>query len=181
MNRKTVRTIAFGAILMANSTLISSVSNTTLAGTPQIKQHLPNRVIRVAQSTTLDTDAIEESIFDQINQYRAEKGLPALARSSKIDTQARIHSENMASAKVAFGHQDFSNRVKAIDIPYKAAAENVAYNRGYSDPATKAVQGWLKSLGHRTNIEGKYNQTGIGVAVNSKGQVYFTQLFITSK
>ncbi len=181
MNRKTVRRIAFGAILMANSTLISYVSNTTLAGTPQIKQHLPNTVIRVAQSMTLDTDEIEESIFSQINQYRASKGLPALERSSKIDTQARIHSENMASAKVAFGHQDFSNRVKAIDIPYKAAAENVAYNRGYSDLATQAVQGWLKSPGHRTNIEGKYNQTGIGVAVNSKGQVYFTQLFITSK
>ena len=181
MNLQTVRRIAFGAIFMANSTLFSYVSNATFASTPQIKQHLPNRVIQVAQATTPSTNAMEQAIFDQINQYRASKGLPAFTRSSKIDNQAKVHSQNMASAEVAFGHENFSDRVKSTGITYKAAAENVAYNQGYKNPATQAVQGWLKSPGHKANIEGKFNQTGIGVAVNSKGEVYFTQLFITTR
>jgi uncharacterized protein YkwD len=181
MNLQNVRMAVFSAILMASGTLSNYVSNATFASTPQNKQHLPNRVMQVAQATKPSTNTMEQAIFDQINQYRASKGLPAFARSSKIDNQARIHSQNMASAKVTFGHDNFSNRVKAVDIPYKGAAENVAYNKGHADPATQAVQGWLKSPGHKANIEGKFNQTGIGVAVNSKGEVYFTQLFITTR
>ena len=87
----------------------------------------------------------------------------------------------MASGKVAFGHDGFSARVKATGIAYSGAAENVAYNQGSKDPATTAVQGWLKSSGHLTNIKGNYNLTGIGVASNSKGQIYFTQIFLRSR
>lgn len=74
-----------------------------------------------------------------------------------------------------------TERVQAIAIPYRAAAENVAYNRGYTDPVAKAVEGWLNSSGHRRNIEGNYNLTGIGVAKNSQGAYYFTQIFILKR
>lgn len=40
-------------------------------------------------------------------------------------------------------------------------AENVGPNMDYSDPATKFIEGWLNSLGHKQNIEGDYNLTGI--------------------
>jgi uncharacterized protein YkwD len=45
--------------------------------------------------------------------------------------QSRIHSEAMASGQVPFSHNGFEGRVKAIakSIPYRSAAENVAYNR----------------------------------------------------
>jgi uncharacterized protein YkwD len=151
---------------------------------PVIIHKFPQSIIKssaqVAQST-INTAAIETSVFQQINQYRASQGLPALTRNSSIDNQARIHSQNMASGKVAFGHDGFQARITAIGIPYSAAAENVAYNQGYSDPATQAVQGWLKSSGHLANIKGNYNLTGVGVAVNSKGVVYFTQIFLRSR
>lgn len=55
------------------------------------------------------------------------------------------------------------------------------YNQGYSEEATAAVQGWIKSTGHRQNMEGNFNLTGIGVATNAKGQYYFTQMFIRSR
>lgn len=84
----------------------------------------------------------------------------------------------MANGTVPFGHTGFSERVRAIGIPYRGAGENVAYNQGYSDPATIAVQGWLKSPGHLANIKGNYDKTGIGVASNSKGAIYFTQIFL---
>ena len=86
----------------------------------------------------------------------------------------------MANGAVPFGHDGFEQRVQALAkaIPYKAAAENVADNQGYNDPATQAVQGWLKSDGHRRNIEGQYNLTGIGIALNANGEYYFTQIFV---
>ncbi|HEY8392853.1 MAG TPA: CAP domain-containing protein [Capillibacterium sp.] len=73
----------------------------------------------------------------------------------------------------------FQERVAAAGIPYKSAAENVAYNN-YSDPAMAAVEGWSASEGHRRNIEGHFDLTGIGVFQNEQGYYYFTQLFLLS-
>ncbi|WP_370589589.1 CAP domain-containing protein [Tychonema sp. LEGE 07203] len=124
---------------------------------------------------------LEKTVNQQINQYRASKNLPPLTVDPRITKQARIHSENMASGKVKFSHDGFEGRVKAISIPYQNVAENVAYNMGYSDPARNAVDGWIKSDGHRKNIEGQFNLTGIGIAKNAKGEYYFTQIFVRSR
>jgi uncharacterized protein YkwD len=68
----------------------------------------------------------------------------------------------------------------AIPLDYDSAAENVAYNLGYSSPSNEAVSGWLKSPGHLKNLQGKYNLTGVGVATNDKGEVYLTQIFLNA-
>jgi uncharacterized protein YkwD len=174
MNR---HVITIGTLLFASGLFSMPVST---SASMKYRQQAP-RVMQIAQSTAINTSSIEQSIFKQINQYRASKGLSQLTRNPQIDNQARIHSQNMASGKVPFGHQDFNTRVKSAGIAYSGAAENVAYNQGYRDPAIQAVQGWLKSQGHKRNIEGNYSQTGIGVATNSKGEVYFTEIFINSK
>lgn len=119
----------------------------------------------------------EETVFAQINDYRISKGLNTLAVDERLVEQARIHSKNMGQGTVAFGHQGFQERIKAAAIPYKSAAENVAYNN-YSDPASAAVEGWIASEGHRRNIEGNFNLTGIGVVQNEQGFYYLTQLFL---
>lgn len=102
---------------------------------------------------------------------------------AQISAQARAHSQAMANGRIPFSHNGFEQRIKAIAraVPYSGAAENVSYSQGYRDPAAVAVNGWLKSPGHLKNIEGKYGAnglTGIGVAKNAKGEVYFTQIFI---
>lgn len=124
--------------------------------------------------------ALEKSIYEQINQYRQSRHLPPLTLDSRISEQARLHSQAMASGRVPFSHQGFKQRVKVVSrmIPYHSAAENVAYNQGYGDPDREAVQGWLKSTEHRINIEGQYDLTGIGIAKNTVGEYYFTQIFI---
>lgn len=134
------------------------------------------------QSTT-SLASIEEAVHNQVNRYRANQGLSPLSLDSQITEQARIHSRNMASGRVGFSHDGFNGRAQAIAkvIPLSSAAENVAYNQGYSDPATQAVQGWINSSGHRANIVGAYNKTGIGVAKNARGQYYYTQIFIRSR
>jgi uncharacterized protein YkwD len=126
---------------------------------------------------------IEQRVHTLINQYRAENGLVPLTLSDVITTQARAHSRNMADGSVPFSHDGFDDRVAAISaqIPISGAAENVAMNSGYSDPARIAYDGWLKSEGHRNNIEGNYDLTGIGVYQASGGSYYLTQLFAKSR
>lgn len=122
---------------------------------------------------------LEKEVFTRINDYRISKGLNTLASDERLVEQARIHSRNMGRGAVAFGHQGFQERIKATAIPYKSAAENVAYTK-QSDPASAVVEGWIASEGHRRNIEGRFDLTGIGVIRNEEGFYYFTQLFLLS-
>jgi uncharacterized protein YkwD len=149
------------------------LANTAEALTPV------RRPVLISQAAT-SPSAMEQAILTQVNAYRQSKGLSPLVNDSRVTDQARRHSENMAAGRTPFGHTGFQDRVKAIAkvIPYQGAAENVAYNMGYKDPVTQAVQGWIKSTGHRQNMEGKYDLSGIGVAKNAKGEYYFTQVFI---
>ncbi|MBW4665477.1 MAG: CAP domain-containing protein [Chroococcus sp. CMT-3BRIN-NPC107] len=137
----------------------------------------------VAATPAKPPSAMEKSIHQQINQYRQSRKLPPLTLDARISAQAKIHSQNMANSKVPFSHDGFDERVTVIrrQIPYRAAAENVAFNQGYPNPAKQAVDGWIKSDGHRVNIEGQYNLTGIGVVKNAKNEYYFTQLFINRR
>lgn len=128
-------------------------------------------------------EVLEKAVFDQINAYRRSQGLAPFLLDSRITAQSRLHSQNMASNKVPFGHDGFSQRTQAIGkvIPWSSTGENVAWNQGYTDPVTAAVQGWLKSPGHLRNIRGDFNLTGIGVAKNAQGRIYFTQIFIKKR
>lgn len=134
---------------------------------------------RTAQAAA-SLPAMEQAVLTQINQYRASRKLSPLTLDARMSEQARAHSQAMASGRTPFGHNGFQQRVQTLArvIPYSRAAENVAYNQGYSDPVRQAVQGWLQSTGHRQNIEGSFDLTGIGIAQNAKGEYYFTQIFI---
>lgn len=184
MMRSFFTNLALTSVVLASGTLQLSVNAETPTSAFKLKSStIPTTApIKIAQSTA-DLGSIEQAVYNQVNQYRTNRGLSKLTLNSTITKQARNHSQNMASGAVPFSHNGFAQRVQAIatTIPYRAAAENVAYNMGYSDPATKAVQGWLNSSGHRQNIEGNYNLTGIGVAKNQRGEYYFTQIFIRSR
>lgn len=164
----------------------SSFEQQSNESNPKTNQSSPSVNTQSNLSTSKDEDsisAIEQEVHNQINQYRAKKGLPSLTLDNTISEQARKHSQNMASGAVAFSHDGSGERVKAIalTISYSSSAENVAYNQGYGNPATQAVEGWLNSSGHLKNIQGNYNLTGIGVAKNAENEYYFTQLFIRSR
>jgi len=52
--------------------------------------------------------------------------------------------------------------------------------KGYSDPATMAVEKWMQSESHKKNIlNDQWRESAIGVAVADDGAIYFTQVFIT--
>ncbi len=121
---------------------------------------------------------IHKAILHQINQYRITHGLPMLTLDQRISEEAARHSREMAQHQVPFGHQKFEQRVARLYKNIKnatGAAENVAFNYKNADVV---VKGWIQSPGHRRNIQGHYNLTGIGTARDKQGRIYYTQLFI---
>lgn len=129
--------------------------------------------------TTVNNDrAIENEILVHINEYRKQHGLTPLKMDARIAKEARDHSIDMANHTMPFGHKYFKSRIDRLHDQIKnsnAGAENVAYN--YKD-AADVVKNWLRSPGHKRNIDGNYTLTGIGIARDEKGKIYFTQLFL---
>ncbi len=131
-----------------------------------------------AAKKTTTAISIEQAILIDINAYRQKHFLPPLRMEAHIAKQAEHHSLEMAQHKTPFGHAHFLKRVKILRSEIKnagAAAENVAFN--YKD-AHDVVKNWLLSPGHKKNIVGNYNLTGIGVARDKQGKIYFTQIFL---
>lgn len=144
--------------------LISTLVHLSYAGIPPKK-------------ATNDT-AIQNAILVHINEYRQKHGLSSLKMDNKIVLEAKNHSIDMANHTMSFGHKYFKSRIDRLHSQIKnsnAGAENVAYN--YKD-AQDVVKNWVRSPGHRRNIEGNYNLTGIGIARDQKGKIYFTQIFL---
>ena len=126
------------------------------------------------------TDTLERAVHELVNRHRTAGGLSALAMDARISRQARLHSVAMAKGATPFGHDGFENRAHVLTetLSCHQCAENLGFNQGYDDPAAVVVRDWLGSRGHRANIEGSYELTGVGAARNVAGDVYFTQIFV---
>jgi len=123
-------------------------------------------------------DSMANEILVYINQYRSQHGLSRLTMNPILSQEAAQHSQDMARHALPFGHDGFSSRMDHLHhhVPNATnGAENVAYNY---KTAKIVADGWIKSPGHRQNIVGHYNQTGIGIARDSQGKLYYTQLFL---
>lgn len=85
----------------------------------------------------------------------------------------------MASKVCPFGHQGFDQRAKDMQKKANLSAfgENVAYNYNYDDPVQVSIEGWMESPGHKKNILGDFEETGVGIAISEDGKFYITQLF----
>lgn len=127
---------------------------------------------------------LERMVFELINQKRAENGLLPLIWSVRAAEVARLHSNDMA-ANNFFGHSGLDgkrveDRADRMGLrSWRRIGENIAYNRGYSEPAARVVESWMRSPGHRNNIlNSRWKETGIGIAVTTSGTYYFTQVFL---
>jgi uncharacterized protein YkwD len=134
----------------------------------------------LASNVTADLED-QKNILADINAYRSAHSLGALTLNAVISEEATKHSQAMADQRVSFGHEGFETRMHNIFSRFEnplGIAENVAYT---SADAKTVTQQWLASSGHRKNIEGDYNLTGIGIAHDLRGRVYVTQIFLSAK
>lgn len=123
-------------------------------------------------------------MLKRVNQHRRGMGLPALAHDDRVAALARDHSRAMADGRRAFGHGRFAERAAALHLflEVAAASENVArntYPMRLSGEA--AVRGWVESAGHRENLEAAAaTLTGVGVAIATTGEVFVTQMYVST-
>jgi uncharacterized protein YkwD len=121
--------------------------------------------------------ALVQDVVNRTNEFRKLNGLPALVMQPALNHIARKHSEDMAKSKVPFGHDGFGQRNSLAQkaIPgIRSFAENVAYG---ARSGSEVVSMWKNSAGHRRNMVGNYKYIGIGIAKDSKGRIYYTQIF----
>jgi uncharacterized protein YkwD len=149
-------------------------------GRPRIVE----KVSGVKASVIVKNVEVSRAVFDLMNQKRVENGRPALAWSDDLARVASLHSENMAEYSF-FSHRGLDSKLvsqRADDAQvgrWRAIGENIAYHRGYKDPAAKAIELWLDSPGHRQNmLNPDWKETAIGVAIAADGSYYFTQVFL---
>ena len=65
---------------------------------------------------------------------------------------------------------------------WRSIGENIAYMRGFDDPAALAVEKWLESAAHRKNLLGpNWKESAVGVAVTEDGTYYMTEVFLLRK
>lgn len=131
--------------------------------------------------TKHEKEKMVEDVLYYVNLHRTGMGLNKLDANPIITSEAIEHSRDMADETISFGHDGFDERMKRIMKqvkPSNAAAENVGEG---AKTGKEMVDLWLHSPGHRKNIEGKYNLTGIGIVANNKGVLYFTQIFINKR
>ena len=126
---------------------------------------------------------LERYVHRLVNEHRVSQGLKPLAFNSEISAVARRHSRDMATGRVGFGHGGIESRQQEIAgfIARAGVGENVYTIMSSKSPSyvgEKAVAGWLESPGHRRNIEGSYDLTGVGIAQGPGGEYFLTQLFV---
>lgn len=123
--------------------------------------------------------AMVMNVIMETNQFRKSNGLIELISKEELNDLAYKHSADMASGRVPFSHEGFEERNKKagkiLTGIKRGFAENVAYG---SLTAKEVLNGWEKSAGHRKNMLGNYKYIGVGIAADTKGTFYFTQIFL---
>ena len=144
-----------------------------------------NLVSPAATAPTLEQASdIERHAFEETNRARLKNGLLPFVWDADLCRMARAHSENMGRHNF-FSHvgpdgQRLKDRAQAAGIlHFSLIGENIAYNLGYDDPGTFAVEHWMLSPKHRANIlDEHFNAMAVGTFVGPDGSVYLTQTFI---
>jgi uncharacterized protein YkwD len=146
-------------------------------------------------------------VHARINEERVRQGLSPLAWDKALSRIAAGHSRDMARRKYLahdspegqgfpqrYHQAGYTCRIR-IGRTIHGGAENIALNHLYDSVTTvngtahydwnssekiarKALEGWMKSPGHRKNIlTPRWRREGIGVEIGLDHKVYITQNF----
>jgi uncharacterized protein YkwD len=126
---------------------------------------------------TYNYNVTETKLVTLINDYRLSQGLNSLELINHISYKSEEHNIYMIDNKVV-NHDYFEQR--SNNLINVLGAERVGENIAYNYPtAESAMDAWLKSPGHKANIEGDYTHLGISVSLDLEtGRKYYTNMFM---
>jgi uncharacterized protein YkwD len=145
---------------------------------PNAKREMPPKAVSVGAATAPSLD--EKTFLDLVNRDRKAEGLKSVRLEPKLVEAARIHARNMAKMNVMDHVLPIPDAGTLPDrqkrVGYKGLLwENVAY---LAKDAKEAHQVWMDSPGHRANIlEPSVAEMGVAMEKNSKGELYFCEVF----
>jgi uncharacterized protein YkwD len=148
---------------------------------------LPKRTVSLDKSVLASPEEarlLEREAFELVNLRRLELGLAELKWNQALADLARQHSQNMA-LNGFFSHIGLNGKLvdrRAADFgldDWRAIGENIAFNKGFANPTSFAVDRWMNSDGHRNNLlDRQWTESGLGVAITVDGKYFFTQIFM---
>jgi len=124
-------------------------------------------------ATKFNHRLLDAALFFRTNEERIKNNLPQFNFSIALEKAALGHSIDMvqhnfyAHTSPVPGSQNMTDRLKRVGVDYRTCAENI-YNFFDEDPtywslASKLVEGWMNSSGHRRNIlNPNYKYLGCG-------------------
>lgn len=147
----------------------------------------PNQVINMPyisnnQTTSSDIEGLENEVVSLVNTERRKAGVSELIQNNNVNRVARVKSQDFVNNNY-FSHNSPTygspfDMLRTFGISFSAGAENIA--SGQRNPE-EVMRFWMNSPGHKANIlNSSYNQIGVGVAKDSSGNLYWTQMFIKS-
>jgi uncharacterized protein YkwD len=154
--------LAFYIVMMCSVNSCSNESSIIAVDVPQVMPYTYN--------------PSELEALKLINSYRVSIGLNELEQNNHISYKSEEHNNYMIENN-AVNHNDFVARSENIMTVLKAksVAENIAYNYA---TAQGALDAWLKSPGHKKNIEGNFTHFGISIRENATAKKYYTTIFV---
>ncbi len=151
-----------------------------------------NSVSEGSPTVSRGNTGLEAQIIQLINGYRTSNGVRALKVNGQLNYAAELHSQDMAMIGGIYGpnkgmqHDLTGTAHPKVTDRFDAAGydtwewsfswgENIAY--GFTTAAS-VVQAWIDSPSHRQNIlNGNFTETGVSVARDVNGVLYYTQTF----
>lgn len=127
-----------------------------------------------------DVKNTENKVLTLVNAERAKAGLSPLKANWQLSRTARYKSQDMID-KGYFSHTSPTygspfTMIQSFGLNFSAAGENIAMGQPTPEQVMTA---WMNSPGHRSNIlSPAYTDLGVGLAKNSNGTCYWTQMFI---
>ncbi len=119
-------------------------------------------------ATSASAEMMRRAVVCLINQQRAQRHLPPLHESPRLDSSAQRWSEAMVRSGQFSHGVDFSARISAAGYMWSYVGENIA--AGFATPR-QVVTSWMASTGHCQNIlSPSYTDVGTGVDPHRLGR-----------
>ena len=118
------------------------------------------------------------NIVDAHNKIRYEHNLHPLRFNQSLTDAAQKHAQYMADTNrlshYGKGLSRPSDRASKEGYAWYGVGENIAYGQLTVE---EVMKDWMNSEGHRQNILGDYQDIGIAVVANKRGQLYWCVVF----
>ena len=127
-------------------------------------------------SAGIQSSSAASEVVRLTNSARSQNGYAALVEDGALSEAAAVRAREIARS---FSHTrpsgaSFSSALSESGVSYLRAGENIASGQ---KSASKVVNAWMNSPGHRANIlNSSYSRIG-SASVNIDGTLYWVQIF----